>query len=87
MEVRTNSETLRSSSDFRVNFWMMSFMPALMPLDALGPLAHSPINTLVFSNLIGPQRHTTIKGYDVNNLIFWLPNRGNTGDTHLLKYI
>lgn len=91
-KVSSHSKILRDSSDFWINFWMMSILPKILPLNALGPLAHSPISTLVFSNLPGPQSHTTIKGFDVHNLIFWLPNRGNTGEIkfqilHLLNYL
>lgn len=78
-KVASHSKILRNSSDFWINYWMMSCLPEILPLNALGPLAHSPISTLVFSNLLGPKNHTTINGFDVNNLIFWLPNRGNTG--------
>lgn len=58
---------------------MMSYLPALLPASALDNFVASPHCTLAVSNLPGPQIATKVKGFNISNIVFWLPNRGSTG--------
>ncbi|XP_055320369.1 uncharacterized protein LOC129577418 [Sitodiplosis mosellana] len=79
MEVKKYSDLLRSSPDYFVNYWIMSFLSSLLPESMLSSLTESVHSTIAVSNLPGPQTITYISGYRISNMTFWLPNRGSTG--------
>ncbi|XP_011635099.1 uncharacterized protein LOC105425846 [Pogonomyrmex barbatus] len=67
---------VRNSSDILLNFWMMKYLLALLPMNILraSVLGHS---TMVFSNLRGPPK-IRILNNSLSNIVFWLPNRNTT---------
>lgn len=57
----------------------MSYLPMLLPASMLTNFTASLHSTLAVSNLPGPHVTTTMKGFVISNITFWLPNRGTTG--------
>lgn len=69
---RTNNE-LRKSSDILLNFWLMKYLSALLPVKILKAflLSHS---TMAFSNMCGPDK-VRILNNSISNIAFWIPNK------------
>lgn len=69
---RANNE-LRKSSDVVLNFWVMKYLSALLPVKILKAflLSHS---TMVFSNMCGPEK-VHILNNSLSNIAFWIPNK------------
>jgi len=69
---RTNNE-LRQSSDILLNFWIMKYLSALLPVKILRAslLSH---NTMAFSNMCGPEK-VRILNNSLSNIVFWVPNK------------
>ncbi|XP_015177528.1 PREDICTED: uncharacterized protein LOC107066970 [Polistes dominula] len=68
---------LQEDLDYMINFWVMKFLSAVLPEILLKPLIESH-STMILSNLPGCQE-VRIVGYPVKNIIFWIPNKSNTG--------
>uniref|UniRef100_A0A182MYW2 O-acyltransferase WSD1 C-terminal domain-containing protein n=1 Tax=Anopheles dirus TaxID=7168 RepID=A0A182MYW2_9DIPT len=78
LAVKRYSDSLRSSSDYMINFWIMSKMTCLFPEVILRKFLKSVHSTLAISNLPGPQQRPRIHGRELTNLSFFIPNLGTT---------
>lgn len=78
LAVKRFSDTLRSSSDYMINYWIISKMSSLFPDGILRKILKSAHSTMAFSNLPGPQQMPRIQGRELNNLCFFIPNLGTT---------
>ncbi|XP_053681242.1 uncharacterized protein LOC128732105 [Anopheles nili] len=78
LAVKGYSDTLRSSSDYMINYWIMSKMTCLFPDKILRKILKSAHSTLAISNLPGPQQMPRIQGRELKNLSFFIPNLGTT---------
>ncbi|XP_035892404.1 uncharacterized protein LOC118503342 [Anopheles stephensi] len=76
--VKRYSDSLRSSSDYLINYWIMSKMTCLFPEAILRKILKSAHSTLAISNLPGPQQLPRIQGRELKNLSFFIPNLGTT---------
>uniref|UniRef100_A0A182QR77 DUF1298 domain-containing protein n=1 Tax=Anopheles farauti TaxID=69004 RepID=A0A182QR77_9DIPT len=76
--VKKYSDSLRSSSDYMINYWIMSKMTCLFPEALLKKILKSAHSTLAISNLPGPQQMPRIQGKELKNLSFFIPNLGTT---------
>ncbi|XP_014610836.1 PREDICTED: uncharacterized protein LOC106790457 [Polistes canadensis] len=76
-DIMKNNNKLQTDLDYTINFWTMKFLSAVLPEILLKPLIESH-STMIFSNLPGCQE-VRILGYSVKNIIFWIPNKSNTG--------
>ncbi|XP_076246370.1 uncharacterized protein LOC143186570 [Calliopsis andreniformis] len=76
-DVKKANEALRNSLDYRVNFLVMKYISGILPEKLLRPILKSH-STMVFSNLVGPQK-VKIMGHSLKNIVFWIPNRSYTG--------
>lgn len=76
-EIMKLNNKLREDLDYLINFWVMKFFSAVLPEILLRLLLESH-STMVFSNLSGCQE-VHIVGCPVKNIIFWIPNKSNTG--------
>ncbi|XP_063215850.1 uncharacterized protein LOC134527258 [Bacillus rossius redtenbacheri] len=77
--VCAQSELVRNSVDYRINYWLMKVVAALLPVPLLRPVLSSTQSTLVVSNVKGPSENIYIAGYKLGDMVFWVPNRGTTG--------
>ncbi|KAI4480423.1 hypothetical protein M0802_014243 [Mischocyttarus mexicanus] len=68
---------LQDDLDYIINFWVMKFLSAVLPEIILRPLLESH-STIILSNLPGCQE-ISILGYSVKKIIFWIPNKSDTG--------
>ncbi|XP_050080319.1 uncharacterized protein LOC126567976 [Anopheles maculipalpis] len=78
LAVKRYSDGLRSSSDYLINYWIMSKMTCLFPEAILRKILKSAHSTLAISNLPGPQQLPRIQGRELKNLSFFIPNLGTT---------
>uniref|UniRef100_A0A336ML85 CSON003161 protein n=1 Tax=Culicoides sonorensis TaxID=179676 RepID=A0A336ML85_CULSO len=78
MNMKGHSDLLCASPDYQVNYWVMSFVAALLPDTLFSKLMESSHSTLAFSNLPGPQDKVKINGYQLERIGFFLPNCGRT---------
>lgn len=78
LAVKGYSDSLRSSSDYMINYWIMSKMTCLFPDVILRKILKSAHSTLAISNLPGPQQMPRIQGRELKNLSFFIPNLGTT---------
>uniref|UniRef100_A0A6E8W687 WS_DGAT_C domain-containing protein n=1 Tax=Anopheles coluzzii TaxID=1518534 RepID=A0A6E8W687_ANOCL len=78
LAVNSYSDVLRSSSDYLINYWIMSKMTCLFPETILRKILKSAHSTLAISNLPGPQQMPRIQGRELKNLCFFIPNLGTT---------
>lgn len=76
-EIMKLNNKLQKDLDYLINFWVMKFLSAVLPEILLRPLLESH-STMIFSNLSGCQE-VHIVGYPVKNILFWIPNKSNTG--------
>lgn len=76
-DIKRANERLRRSPDYVVNFLVMKYLSAILPDKLLRPIFKSH-STMVFSNLVGPQE-VKLLGHSLKNMVFWIPNRVNTG--------
>ncbi|XP_015609038.1 uncharacterized protein LOC107274419 [Cephus cinctus] len=77
LDVSRRSEKLRRDLDYRINYWVMTWLSAALPEVFLKPILESH-STLVFSNLQGPEE-VQILGHVLKSIAFWMPHRGSTG--------
>ncbi|XP_050092935.1 O-acyltransferase WSD-like [Anopheles aquasalis] len=78
LAVKRYSDVLRSSSDYMINYWIISKMTCLFPEAILRKILKSAHSTLAISNLPGPQQLPRIQGRELKNLSFFIPNLGTT---------
>nr|CAD7452973.1 unnamed protein product [Timema tahoe] len=78
-EVCVQSELLRKSLDYQINYWLMRVVATVLPAALLSPVLRSTQSTMVVSNMKGPAEDIQIGGYKLTDLVFWVPNRGTTG--------
>nr|CAD7196515.1 unnamed protein product [Timema douglasi] len=78
-EVCVQSELLRKSLDYQINYWLMRVVATVLPVALLSPVLRSTQSTMVVSNMKGPAEDIQIGGYKLSDLVFWVPNRGTTG--------
>ncbi|XP_049543862.1 O-acyltransferase WSD-like [Anopheles darlingi] len=78
LAVKRYSDILRSSSDYMINYWIISKMTCLFPEAILRKILKSAHSTLAISNLPGPQQLPRINGRELKNLSFFIPNLGTT---------
>nr|CAD7403149.1 unnamed protein product [Timema cristinae] len=78
-EVCVQSELLRKSLDYQINYWLMRVVATVLPVALLSPVLRSTQSTMVVSNMKGPAEDVQIGGYKLSDLVFWVPNRGTTG--------
>ncbi|XP_076287010.1 uncharacterized protein LOC143212282 [Lasioglossum baleicum] len=76
-DVRSAHDALKRSPDYMVNFLVMKFLSAVLPERFMRSIIRSH-STVVFSNLVGP-REVKVLGHSVKNIVFWIPNRVDTG--------
>lgn len=77
-DVKQHSDTLRSSPDYMINYWIMNTVACLFPDTLLRKILNSAHSTMAISNLPGPQQKPQINGRELKNLSFWIPNIGQT---------
>uniref|UniRef100_A0AAG5DXH6 O-acyltransferase WSD1 C-terminal domain-containing protein n=1 Tax=Anopheles atroparvus TaxID=41427 RepID=A0AAG5DXH6_ANOAO len=78
LAVKSYSDALRSTSDYMINYWIISKMTSLFPEIILRKILKSAHSTLAISNLPGPQQMPRIQGRELKNLCFFIPNLGTT---------
>uniref|UniRef100_A0A182FB39 O-acyltransferase WSD1 C-terminal domain-containing protein n=2 Tax=Anopheles albimanus TaxID=7167 RepID=A0A182FB39_ANOAL len=78
LAVKRYADVLRSSSDYMINYWIISKMTCLFPEAMLRKILKSAHSTLAISNLPGPQQLPRIQGRELKNLSFFIPNLGTT---------
>ncbi|CAH2256670.1 jg19629 [Pararge aegeria aegeria] len=76
-EIRRRFNRLRNSSDPLTNYYILKLC-SVFPKEILTPMFNSNQATMVFSNLPGP-KVLRICGGDLKSLVFFVPNKGNTG--------
>jgi hypothetical protein len=76
--VKRHSDSLRSAPDYMVNYWIMSYVAKVFPVPVMQKIMTSAHSTLAVSNLPGPQQTSKIRGHELKNLSFWIPNIGTT---------
>ncbi|XP_023943806.2 uncharacterized protein LOC112049963 [Bicyclus anynana] len=76
-EIRKRFHRLRNSADPLTNYYVLKLC-SIFPKEILTPLFNSNQATMVFSNLPGPVP-LCICGGDLKSLVFFVPNKGNTG--------
>ncbi|CAL7936347.1 unnamed protein product [Xylocopa violacea] len=76
-DIKKANDALKRRPDYMVNFLVMKYLSAVLPDQFLRPIFKS-YSTMVFSNLVGPQE-VKILGHSLKNIVFWIPNRVNTG--------
>jgi len=69
---KINNE-IRQSSNILLNFWVIKYLSALLPVKILRAslLSHS---TMAFSNMCGPEK-VRILNNSLSNIVFWIPNK------------
>ncbi|XP_077265523.1 uncharacterized protein LOC143899254 isoform X2 [Temnothorax americanus] len=72
---RTNNE-VRKSSDIMLNFWIMKYLSALLPVKILRAFLLTR-STMGFSNICGPEK-VRILNNSLSNIAFWIPNKSTT---------
>lgn len=87
-QVTENMRLLYKSGQFVFNQLLLKWIAKLCPLPLLDSIfSCSTHNTIVMSNLIGPQHDLLFAGYPMKNICFWVPHMGNTGiSLSLLSY-
>ncbi|XP_029163505.1 uncharacterized protein LOC114934948 isoform X2 [Nylanderia fulva] len=73
--MKANNE-LKNNPDILLNFWIMKYIFAILPVKILKALFLSR-STMVFSNMYGPQR-VRILNNSLSNIAFWVPNKSTT---------
>ncbi|CAL4156057.1 unnamed protein product, partial [Meganyctiphanes norvegica] len=70
---------VKTSPDIQVNYLSLDLMCNLLP----GPLARFLLGThgvtMTVSNMPGPQEQIRLFGHDVDDFMFWIPNKSRTG--------
>lgn len=51
----------------------------MLPGPLFSKLVDSAQTTMALSNIPGPNMRTSVAGFDVKNITFWIPNRASTG--------
>ncbi|XP_071559760.1 uncharacterized protein [Temnothorax nylanderi] len=72
---RANNE-VRKSSDIMLNFWIIKYLSALLPVKILRAFLLSR-STVGFSNMCGPEK-VRILNNSLSNIAFWIPNKSTT---------
>ncbi|XP_011698823.1 PREDICTED: uncharacterized protein LOC105456459, partial [Wasmannia auropunctata] len=70
---RANNE-LRKRSDILLNYWIMKYLTAPLPVKILKAFLLLNDCTVVFSNMRGPEK-VRILNNSLSNIVFWLPNK------------
>ncbi|XP_069359026.1 uncharacterized protein [Maniola hyperantus] len=76
-EIRRRFNGLRNSADPLTNYYILKLC-SILPKEILFPMFNSSQATMVFSNVPGPKL-LSICGGDLKSLVFFVPNKGNTG--------
>ena len=71
---KANNE-VRNSPDLLLNFWIMKYLFAILPVKILKALILLNHGTMGFSNLYGPQKVIHILNNSLRNIAFWIPNK------------
>lgn len=69
---KANNE-LTKSPDLLLNFWLMKYLFAILPVKISKALLLTP-STMGFSNMYGSQR-VRILNNSLSNVVFWIPNK------------
>ncbi|OWR46105.1 hypothetical protein KGM_213575 [Danaus plexippus plexippus] len=75
--VKQSINRLQESADPLTNYYFLKIC-GIMPKEILRPLFNSSQASMVLSNMPGPQL-LSICGGEVKSLVFFVPNKGNTG--------
>ncbi|XP_044735639.1 uncharacterized protein LOC123297887 [Chrysoperla carnea] len=78
-KVHIQTERLRNSLEFAVNYWLIKVLAGVLPSQILKVLLYSEHATAISSNIPGPSKIILSDDMCLNDLIFWIPNRGRTG--------
>ncbi|KAJ9586132.1 hypothetical protein L9F63_020222, partial [Diploptera punctata] len=74
-----NSEMLRNSIDYQVNYWLLKVVATYLTKSMLTAVARSSQSTLIVSNVMGPTKELNFAGSKLQDIFFWVPHRGTTG--------
>uniref|UniRef100_A0A1B6CV41 O-acyltransferase WSD1 C-terminal domain-containing protein n=2 Tax=Clastoptera arizonana TaxID=38151 RepID=A0A1B6CV41_9HEMI len=78
-QVRKETDTMKNSDDFFINYWFLKIIGALFPVLFLRPILARNSSSIVVSNMPGPEKFVKLGGFGVHDLIFWTPNKETTG--------
>lgn len=77
-KIKENSDRLRASSDYIINYWLMSKVFQLVPARVIKLILKMNHSTMVVSNLPGPDFPISINGHIFDDIGFFIPNLGQT---------
>ncbi|PSN57644.1 hypothetical protein C0J52_05414 [Blattella germanica] len=76
--VHHQSQLLRKSLDYQVNYWLLRVMATYLPEAILDAVVQSSQSTMVVSNIMGPTQELSFASNKLKDIIFWVPNRDMT---------
>ncbi|KAL1129211.1 hypothetical protein AAG570_013741 [Ranatra chinensis] len=77
--VRGRTEELRTSGDQLVNYWLLDVVLTLLPAPLVRALVRGLRCTMAVSNLPGPPTYAKFGSYKMQDIVFWVPNKENSG--------
>ncbi|XP_064099610.1 putative diacyglycerol O-acyltransferase Mb3154c isoform X3 [Macrobrachium nipponense] len=85
--VRRRMNLLKRSPDVMVNYLALDLISNLVPAPLSRRLLHTHGVTMVVSNMPGPTKEINLFGENVEDIMFWIPNKSRTGlGISLLSY-
>ncbi|XP_066986753.1 uncharacterized protein [Macrobrachium rosenbergii] len=85
--VRSRMNSLKRSPDVMVNYLALDLISNLVPAPLSRRLLHTHGVTMVVSNMPGPTKEINLFGENVEDIMFWIPNKSRTGlGISLLSY-
>lgn len=78
-KIKENSDSLMASSEYVINFWLMSKVFQLVPARVIRFIIKKNHSTMVVSNIPGPDFPISINGHTLEDIGFFVPNLGQTG--------
>lgn len=77
-KIKENFDHLMASSDYIINYWLMSKFFQLVPARVIRFILKLNHSTMVVSNLPGPEFPISINGHTFEDIGFFIPNLGQT---------
>lgn len=77
--VHLYNEKLRNSMELGVNYWIINVLAGILPVPVLAEMIYSRQCSAIISNIPGPEKISLGNDMVMDDLIFWIPNRGRTG--------
>ncbi|XP_049818847.1 uncharacterized protein LOC109599171 [Aethina tumida] len=78
-EVKTKVSLIRELVDYKMNYWLLTVACPVLPVPFLKLLVDVNKCTMGVSNLPGCCKISIFNGYNLKDIVFWVPHRGKTG--------